>query len=217
MVTRGREHRKGKRLTGCAEPGLRSACGHGIARGTTCGEPGYGPGVAVPPSIELPATLWPFAVRAYALPGVASLCLRLQDEHGLDVDVVLACLWVAAHGGALDDADLERMLAAAAPARARVLELRALRRAAGSDREHDPRAQERYAQLQATELSAERVELSCIEATLAAVPGPDAAAPAMLALTALRRYAASRGEPSCDPLLQALVDRVLPRCAPARD
>jgi uncharacterized protein (TIGR02444 family) len=174
------------------------------------------PASPVPASLDLPASLWAFAVQAYALPGVAAACLRLQDEHGLDVSVVLACLWLASRGGALDDAGLDRMLAAAAPARARVLELRALRRAAGSDREHDPHAQARYEQLQATELAAERVELSSIEVALAAVPGGAAAKPAELALAALRRYSACCGASSCEPLLQTLVDRVLPRCAPAR-
>jgi uncharacterized protein (TIGR02444 family) len=168
----------------------------------------------VPPSLDLPATLWAFAVQAYALPGVASSCLQLQDEHGLDVDVVLACLWLASRGGTLVDADLDPMLAAAAPAHARVLELRALRRAVGSDREHDPRWQATYEHLQAAELAAERVELACLALALPPAPTASADPPASLALTALRRYAARCGARSCDPLLTTLVERALPGAAP---
>lgn len=162
--------------------------------------------------------LWTFALEAYARPGVAALCLRLQDEHGLDVDVLLACLWLAARGLDLDDAELERILAAAAEPRARVLELRALRRTLGSDRDHDPRWQPTYEHLRAAELAAERVELGCIEAALdvpTTTPGP-LAEPVALALTHLRRYAARCDERSCEPLALALAEHVLDRPSPAR-
>lgn len=32
-------------------------------------------------------------MRLYAQPGVSDACLRLQDEHGLDVNLVLFCIW----------------------------------------------------------------------------------------------------------------------------
>jgi uncharacterized protein (TIGR02444 family) len=217
MVTRGPGHCKRE---GSQERRWPPRVRVTLREGTSCceaGHAGYGQGVALPTSIDLPATPWAFALQAYALPGVAPLCMRLQDEHGLDVDVVLACLWLAARGGTLDDPDLDRMLAAAAPARARVLELRALRHAVGSDREHDPRWQATYEQLKAAELAAERVELSCIETALAPTPLAPAAEPAGLALGSLRRYAARCGAPSCDPLLQTLVDHVLARGTPIRD
>jgi len=44
--------------------------------------------------------LWTFCVQHYGRPGVATACLRLQDEHGLDVNMVLACLWWERSGGA---------------------------------------------------------------------------------------------------------------------
>jgi uncharacterized protein (TIGR02444 family) len=181
----------------------------------------------VPPSLDSSPALWPFAVHVYALPGVSELCLRLQDEHRLDVGVLLAILWRSCRGVAVDAAALDRMRAAAAPLQARVRELRALRVAVGSDRAHEPRWQETYEHLKAAELAAERVELSVLEATLAAArPEPAAgsttaqtspAVPATIALSALRGLAELCGAPSCDPLLQALVEAVVPRPGGARD
>lgn len=165
-------------------------------------------------------TLWAFAVRVYGQDGVAPLCLRLQDEHGLDVDVLLALLWRAQRGHGVDEEALARLLAAAGPARSRVGELRALRRAVGADVEHDPRWRETYERLKAAELAAERVELQALEtAALAADDPRPAAAPApmldcaALARDALERYAeqhAERGDAiSYEPLLHRLADIAL--------
>lgn len=189
----------------------------------------------MPPSLDCSPALWPFAVHVYALPGVSELCLRLQDEHRLDVGVLLAILWRSCRGAAVDAATLDRMLDAAAPMQARVRELRALRVAVGSDRAREPRWQETYEHLKAAELAAERVELSVLEAMLTArperaigsiavppppvppVPAPAAPLPAAIALSALRGLAERCSAPSCDPLLQALVEAVVPRPGAARD
>ena len=47
-------------------------------------------------------TTWSMAL--YARPQVEACCLRLQDEYGLDVNVVLFCHWYGACGGVMDDA-----------------------------------------------------------------------------------------------------------------
>lgn len=41
---------------------------------------------------------WSFSLRVYRRPGVAPACLALQDRLGLDVNVLLLCLWAAARG-----------------------------------------------------------------------------------------------------------------------
>jgi hypothetical protein len=76
------------------------------------------------------------------------------------------------------------------------------------------------------------VELSVLEATLTAArrepaagstpaqplaPETSPAVPAAIALSALRGLAEHCGAPSCNPLLQALVEAVLPRPGGARD
>jgi uncharacterized protein (TIGR02444 family) len=44
---------------------------------------------------ETPSPLWQFSLGFYAKAGVAKACLRLQDEFGADVNVLLALLWLA--------------------------------------------------------------------------------------------------------------------------
>lgn len=175
----------------------------------------------MPPTLDSTPALWPFAVHVYALPGVAGLCLRLQDEHDLDVNVLLAILWRACRGTAVDDAALDRLLAVATPVHARVREIRALRQAVGTDRASEPRWQETYEQLKAAELAAERVALSLLEQSLASDSTPPSASPGTvagaLALAALRRLAERSRAQSCEPLLQALVEATLPRPSAGRE
>ncbi len=48
---------------------------------------------------EWPASaFWDFSLRLYARPGVEAACLALQNEHGLDVNLVLLAGW-ATHTG----------------------------------------------------------------------------------------------------------------------
>lgn len=75
--------------------------------------------------------LWTFSLGHYAKPGVKEACLRLQDEHRLDVNVALACLWHERRGGvALSSADLADLLDTVDVQRVRVLKIRPLRREA---------------------------------------------------------------------------------------
>jgi uncharacterized protein (TIGR02444 family) len=41
-----------------------------------------------------PNSLWDFSLALYAQPGVADACLQLQDEHGLNVNLLLWCVWL---------------------------------------------------------------------------------------------------------------------------
>jgi uncharacterized protein (TIGR02444 family) len=44
-------------------------------------------------------SFWNFSLRVYAAPGVAQACLSLQDQHNLDVNLVLLCAWHGSHHG----------------------------------------------------------------------------------------------------------------------
>ena len=72
---------------------------------------------------------WDFALRLYRMPGVAPACLELQERHGIDVTLMLFCLW---HGTVCEEPLGERLPAVAASARefhrASVLPIRAARR-----------------------------------------------------------------------------------------
>jgi uncharacterized protein (TIGR02444 family) len=39
--------------------------------------------------------LWSYSLRLYKQPGVAPACIALQDRRGVDVNVLLFCLWAA--------------------------------------------------------------------------------------------------------------------------
>jgi uncharacterized protein (TIGR02444 family) len=110
-------------------------------------------------------TLWDFSVELYAWPGVADDCLRLQDEWGADVCLLLAALWLErrrVHATAERVAQLERL---AAPWQAAVTApLRRLRRAWKAAAEDDAKLAELRQQLAALELQAERLLLQRLAA-----------------------------------------------------
>ena len=41
---------------------------------------------------------WDFSLALYVKPQVAECCLKLQDEHGANVNLVLWCLWLEQRG-----------------------------------------------------------------------------------------------------------------------
>jgi uncharacterized protein (TIGR02444 family) len=52
---------------------------------------------------------WRFSLQLYRLPGVADACIRLQEESGVDVNLLLFLLWHAAQRQALSTAEVERL------------------------------------------------------------------------------------------------------------
>ena len=72
---------------------------------------------------------WDFSLSNYRRDGVAQTCLTLQDEFGLDVNVLLYGGWLAAMDQCLTEDHLAGIAATIAPWRERVvLPLRILRR-----------------------------------------------------------------------------------------
>jgi len=105
---------------------------------------------------------WNYSLRLYAQPGVSDACLRLQDEHGLDVNLVLFCIWSGLAGpGKITPDELGAAIARAGSWQKNVVEpIRKIRRtlkqdSLGADKElvkyFRPRAQ-------ALELDGEHVE-----------------------------------------------------------
>lgn len=73
---------------------------------------------------------WRFSIRLYAVPGVAPACIRLQDEAGVDVNLLFFLLWNATQGRSLGEADVRELDRAVAPWRSMtVIPLREMRRA----------------------------------------------------------------------------------------
>ncbi|WP_160280158.1 TIGR02444 family protein [Cellvibrio mixtus] len=55
-------------------------------------------------------SLWDFSLHYYGRPGVSLLCLRLQDEYGVNVNIVLWTLWLGHQGIHLDPAKLAQAI-----------------------------------------------------------------------------------------------------------
>jgi uncharacterized protein (TIGR02444 family) len=57
---------------------------------------------------------WDFSLQVYGRDGVGAACLHLQEHHGIDVNVMLFCLWLGETGrGVLDAEECAAMKAAA--------------------------------------------------------------------------------------------------------
>ena len=44
---------------------------------------------------------WQYSVAFYREPGITEACLKLQNQHGFDVNLVLFCLWYGLNRGLL--------------------------------------------------------------------------------------------------------------------
>jgi uncharacterized protein (TIGR02444 family) len=149
-------------------------------------------------------TLWDWAGRAYARPGVEGLCLILQDRHGQCVSLLLWAAWAAKTGRRVEAADL-----AAAVALARIWEdgvlrpLRAARRALKTPVDGVTQAAQADLRdrIKAEELAAEKLLLESL-ATMTAEGGGCETAVA----DALRATAHAWGSPPPADLLEALAD-----------
>jgi uncharacterized protein (TIGR02444 family) len=73
---------------------------------------------------------WRFSLRFYRQPDVAAACIELQEESGVDVNLLLFLLWHATHEHELLPAEVAALEARVGPWReAAVVPLRAVRRA----------------------------------------------------------------------------------------
>jgi uncharacterized protein (TIGR02444 family) len=74
--------------------------------------------------------LWHFSLAVYRMPGVSDACLRLQDDAGADVNLLLYFCWLATvRDAALDEAEIRRAVDATADWRDQVVRpLRGVRR-----------------------------------------------------------------------------------------
>ncbi len=104
---------------------------------------------------------WQFSVKFYAVPGVAQACIDLQDQAGVDVNILFFLLWNATQNRALNReevAELERDIGAWRDMA--VVPLRNLRRALKSPPPAmAPQEAEGFrTRIKAVELEAERLQ-----------------------------------------------------------
>ena len=114
---------------------------------------------------------WDYACAVYGREGVSPALIAMQDRHGLDVNILLLCLWVSHSGrGVLADGELDHVLAVSAswnPAIVcglRQLRVRLRDGVARVPREHSDAIRKRILE---TEIDAEHVEQLALVAGLA--------------------------------------------------
>ena len=115
---------------------------------------------------------WDFVTRLYGEPGVAAACLDLQERHGLDVTLMLFCLW---HGEPLAPKMAALMAAAREWREATVLPIRTARR--WLKRQDEQAAL--YKIVLAAEIDCEHGELLMLAQLAESLSGPAAASPAV--------------------------------------
>ncbi|MGB5949325.1 MAG: TIGR02444 family protein [Parvibaculum sp.] len=111
---------------------------------------------------------WDFSLVLYARPGVEAALLALQDEEGLDVNLILFCLYAGARGRSLEEATLAGMRGIGAGwGQGVVAPLRAARRALKPIAEGDAAAARLRAEVKRLELAAEKEMQLRLDALLA--------------------------------------------------
>jgi len=113
---------------------------------------------------------WDYSLGIYRKPGVADACIALQDEFGLDVNMLLACLWFSAEGpGRLDSDQIRECVGRTRDWQDKVVKpLRTVRRYSKEQPAELPESlrDEFRPRLQAVELDAEHVEQLLIAGVL---------------------------------------------------
>jgi uncharacterized protein (TIGR02444 family) len=137
---------------------------------------------------------WQFSLRFYRLPNVADACIALQEEAGVDVNLLLFLLWSAQQRRSLSAAEVAVLDERIAPWRdLAVIPLRNLRRALKSPPSLvAPSAAEAFrSRIKAVELEAERLQQ---EAMYALAPlGMEGADPNAAARISVATYQEARG------------------------
>lgn len=133
---------------------------------------------------------WDFSLRIYAMPSVADVCIALQDEHRVDVNVLLFGLWLAARGRRVDRDAITKIDRHVCDWRERVVRpLRDTRRYLKPLAEGAPARAALRQRIKEVELSSERIEQDELFALYAAsAPGAAAQPSAALARENIRAY-----------------------------
>ena len=152
---------------------------------------------------------WRFSLRLYRAPKVADACIALQEEAGVDVNLLLFLLWQASLRRALTSAEVTALEGRIGAWREMtVIPLRALRRALKSPPELvEPQTAEAFrTRIKAVELEAERLQQEAMYELAGATPrGQDAPSLADAARGNIAAYEAMGGKAFPKPAIETLL------------
>jgi len=155
------------------------------------------------------SAFWKFSLRFYAQPGVAPACIELQDDAGVDVNLLFLFIFLAEAGRSVARVDVARIDAAIAPWRNEVVRpLRAARRALKNSPGVSG-AETLRSEVKRIELEAERLQQEALfvmfPAASIGVAAPRAQA-ARANLAAYAQYLGSVPQAPLDVVLQAVIN-----------
>ena len=158
------------------------------------------------------SAFWQFSLRFYRRPEVPAVCLTLQDQHGVDVNLLFFILFLSISGRQLTADDVGRIDACIRAWRLRVVQpLRALRRdlKGGIAPVKTEAAEALRSAIKRDELQAERLQQETLEQEFPVrSTGIPAAARAAAAanIAAYRSMIGTLPEAAVGPLFTALTD-----------
>jgi len=171
---------------------------------------------------ETGSPLWRFSLGFYRRPGVADACIALQDGCGVDVNILLFCLWLATAKRRIGLAEAQAVCAKAGGWRDDVVvPLRRLRRRLKDGSALvEPAAAERFrTRIKAVELEAERLQLDALfglAAGLRTPAAPSVAAAARDNVAAYEQATARSFTPGAVAVLLAALPAATPDTAAPR-
>jgi uncharacterized protein (TIGR02444 family) len=152
---------------------------------------------------------WRFSLGFYRQPGIADTLIALQDQAGVDVNLLLFLLWQATLGRALSAAEIEALERRIAPWReATVVPLRAVRRALKSPPVLVAAATAELfrTRIKAVELEAERLQQEAMHELARALPcGRETRSTHAAARANVASYATIARTAFPDPAIEALL------------
>jgi len=134
---------------------------------------------------------WRFSLNFYRQPGVAEACIALQDDCGVDVNLMLFLLWLAASGRQLSIDNVKELDEAVRGWRElTIVPIREIRRKLkGAPTLVEAGSQEAFrTKIKAIELEAERLQQEALNAKSRPAPGGSAVPPPDAARANLTAY-----------------------------
>ena len=120
-------------------------------------------------TVDASGSLWNFSLAIYESEAVQNACLGLQDRHGLDVNILLLCCWLASRGERIDSLEIDVVLARTTEWQSTVVvPLRGIRRhmKAGVRPVPIKDSEVLRARIKTLELEAERIEQQHLESAV---------------------------------------------------